>query len=192
VAVTAPDQQRLGRRGRPHPAQIAGLLAFAPVGELHAERLGRVGLRGDVKDSLVRPQAPAQLQRCGDQPAHVGLSQVASVVRDRRDGHDRAGRVRGWPRQRLHGQPPHPGPAAPDHTDAHVPGPDAARQAVVCLVGHHHPCMRESPPDQVLHRTPALHPCHLQQSADTHHPGWHRVIAAARPEVDAGPLGCPW
>jgi hypothetical protein len=48
-----------------------------------------------------------------------------------------------------------------DHSDTHFPGPDAARQAVVRLVGHHHRRVRESPSDQFFYRTPAFHRCYL-------------------------------
>src|SRR5206468_1424965 len=75
-----------------------------------------------------------------------------------------------------------------DHAHPHLPGPDAARQAVVRLVSHHHRRLRESPPDQVLHRAPALHRhlphaspdttiqagvsphCHHPPSSESHHP----------------------
>jgi hypothetical protein len=146
------------------------LLAFAPVGELHAPKLRRVGIRGQLEHGLIGPRAPAQLERRGDQPLHVWLGQVAAIGLG--DGPDRARRVPGRPGQGFHGQPPHPGLVRrPDHADAHLPGPDVARQAAVRLVGHHHRSVPEPPPDQFLHRAPALHNRLLQPTAGhAHHP----------------------
>jgi hypothetical protein len=87
VAVSAPDKKRVFGSGGQELAEIPGLLAFPPAGELRAEEFGLVFARAD--DSLVGPQAPAQLQRRRDEPAHVRLSQVATG--ERRDDLDGAG-----------------------------------------------------------------------------------------------------
>ena len=75
VAVTAPDQQRLGQGSRGQLAQVGRLLTFPPVGELRGQELRRVGIRRHLEHGLISPQAPAQLQRRRDQPPHVRLSQ---------------------------------------------------------------------------------------------------------------------
>ena len=86
-----------------------------------------VGIRRDIDDGLVRPQGPAQVQRGADQPPHLRLGQVAARVSG---GTARIGPCvsPGRPRQRLHGQPPHPGLVRrPDH--ARPPPPGSGRSA---------------------------------------------------------------
>jgi len=151
-----PYQQLLAGCLGQHPAQVPRLLPLAPVGELHRAELGRVVARRGLDDHVVSPQCPAQFQRRRHQRAHVRLGEVSPLLRL-----DLPVRPRvsvGPPRQRLHGQPPHPGLVRrPDHADAHLPGPDAAPQSAVGLVGHHHRRVREPPPGQFLYRAPAVH-----------------------------------
>ena len=152
---------------RPAAGQVGGLLALAPVGELHAAQLVLVGIRRDLDDGLVGPQGPAQVQRGADQPPHLRLGQVALGVR--RHGQDRDPAC---PRP-VQAAPPWPAaaprPRAPPGSCA-PPPPGSGRSAPGrCAPRWPSPPARaRTPTDQVLHRTPALHR-HLPQRdhADT-------------------------